>query len=240
MSSTAFRSSSDRMSRRAALRTIAGAGAALLAFTTVGLATAEHTSQLYTVSVNANFRTGPGTDYRIVTVIPRGGTFTYNGTTKNDYASITYKGTQGWVYASFVVPAGTSGSPEIVGEAKTVYNVNLRSGPSTGHQILRVVPAGAWVKISRTIENDFRYVVYDGQSGWVYDPYLTWPSDDQGGNYRTTTTRLNLRAEPSTSAKIMTVMPAGARVQLLHTAANGFGNVNYNGMQGWAYLDYLK
>ena len=241
MSSSISNILSTRMSRRSAIRTFAGAGAAAFAIATVGMAAAEHTSQHYTVSTNANFRTGPGTGYSIISVIRTGETFTYNGYTENDFSSVTYQGRNGWVYASLIVGAGgTSGDPVIVGEKRATANVNLRSGPSTGNQVLRVVYAGTWVQVSDTVQNGFRYVIHNGLAGWISDQYLSAGGDDQSGNYRTTTTRLNLRAEPTTSAKVLTVMPAGAKVQLLHTGANGFGNVNYNGMQGWAYLDYLK
>jgi uncharacterized protein YraI len=319
---------STGMSRRSLLK-LMGVGAATLAVGTVGTAeqarvqvgTQQHTSQLYTVSTAVNFRTGPSTSYSIISVISKGATFTLNGQSQNGYASITYQSRSGWVLASLVVAAGSSGSqptPVISGEAWTISAVNLRSGPSTSHQILRVVPSDAKIGVSTTVQNGFRYVNYQGQTGWMADAYISstnggsqpdpvisaeawttsavnlrsgpstsnqvlrvvpsgakigvstterngflyvsyqgqagWmsnayiayrdggsqPGDDQGGNYKTTTTALNLRAEPSTSAKILTVMRAGAKVQLLHTQASGFVNVNYNGMQGWAALEYLK
>ncbi len=51
---------------------------------------------------------------------------------------------------------------------------------------------------------------------------------------------MNLRAEPSTSARILTVMPSGARVMLLDGYSNGFRKVSYNGLTGWAYTAYLN
>ena len=237
------------LTRRALLgKTITAGAAALIAGATVRLGSASaqdvsaqnHTSQLYTVSASANFRSGPSTGYAIISVIPKGATFTLNGRTQNGYASITYQSRSGWVLASLVVAAGTSPDPVIIGTARTTSAVNLRSGPSTSNQVLRVVPSGATVQISGTVRNGYRYVIHNGLAGWIADQYLSRSGDDQGGNFRTTTTALNLRAEPSTSAKILTIMPAGSRVQLLHTAANGFANVNYNGMQGWAHLDYLR
>jgi uncharacterized protein YraI len=243
MSSDSTSVHSSRMTRRSAFRALAGMSAAF-AVATLGAASAEHTAQQYTVSVNANLRTGPGTGYGIITVIRKGATFTINGRTENGFASITYQGRSGWVYAAFIVPAGDAGDPVIVGEARTTANVNLRSGPGTGHQVLHVVTAGTWVKTTETTQNGYRNVVHNGQAGWIADQYLDWPrdapSDDQGGNERTTTANLNLRAEPSTSAPILTVIPAGRRVQLLHTQAGAFLNVNYNGLQGWVHKDYLR
>lgn len=57
-------------------------------------------------------------------------------------------------------------------------------------------------------------------------------------HYRTTTA-LNLRANPSTSAKILLVMPANAIVEYLGETKSGFRKVAYQGTGGWAYADYL-
>jgi uncharacterized protein YraI len=237
------RDSSSTMSRRSAFRVFAGAGAALVAVAAAGPAVlAEHTAQSYTVSTNANFRTGPGTGYAIISVIVKGSTFTLTGQTQNGYAGITYQSRSGWVLASIVVAAGSTGSdPVISGQAWTTAGVNLRTGPGSTYQVLRVVPKSSQIGISTTVRNGFRYVTHQGLAGWMADAYIgaTNP-DDQGGNYKTATVNLNLRAEPSTSAKILTVIPAGAKVQLLHTQVGQFGNVNYDGYQGWASLTYLK
>lgn len=233
------------MTRRSLLRTFAGAGAALVA-TSVGAnaALAEHTSQQYTVSANANFRTGPGTNHAIITVVKAGATFTINGQTQNGYASITYNGRSGWVLASLVVQSGSHApSPVISGEGWTTTSVNLRSGPSTSHQVLRVVPTGSKIGTSTTVNSGFRYVNYQGQTGWMSDAYIS--STKPGGqgpvpSYQTTTANLNLRAEPSTSAKILLVMPAGSRVTPNGALSNGFAQVTSNGTTGWASTRYLK
>jgi uncharacterized protein YraI len=54
-----------------------------------------------------------------------------------------------------------------------------------------------------------------------------------------TTTPLNLRAEPSLSAKVLLIMPAEALVLDAGSSANGFISVEYNGTSGWAFGDYL-
>ncbi|MFL5759039.1 MAG: SH3 domain-containing protein [Thermomicrobiales bacterium] len=59
-----------------------------------------------------------------------------------------------------------------------------------------------------------------------------------GGGFRTTTP-LNLRAEPSLSAKVLLIMPAQAKVTDGGIAKNGFEKVEYNGTTGWAFGDYL-
>jgi uncharacterized protein YraI len=227
-------------SRRSILKTLAGAGAAALGAGTVGPAFANHTSQTYTVSSNANFRTGPGTNYTIISVISKGATFQINGQVQNGYAGIIYGGKSGWVLASLVVAAGSS-SPVISGIGWTTAAVNLRSGPGSSYAVLRVVPTAAQVGTSTTVTNGYRYVTHNGLAGWMASAYIsTTNPDDQSGNYATTTAAVNFRSEPSTSSAIIQVIPAGARVQVLHTQAGDFINVNYNNKQGWVHKAYLR
>jgi uncharacterized protein YraI len=56
-----------------------------------------------------------------------------------------------------------------------------------------------------------------------------------------TTDALNLRAEPSLSAEILLVMPAGAELEWDPTrdAIDGYVAVGYEGVDGWAHRDYL-
>lgn len=51
---------------------------------------------------------------------------------------------------------------------------------------------------------------------------------------------LNLRAGPSTGDAILAVMKAGDRMRVRGDAQNGFLPVTYNGMNGWAYADYVN
>jgi uncharacterized protein YraI len=54
------------------------------------------------------------------------------------------------------------------------------------------------------------------------------------------TKNLNLREKPSTSAKVIVVIPKGAKVALVTgKAKNGFRHVDYRGAIGWAFGDYL-
>lgn len=50
---------------------------------------------------------------------------------------------------------------------------------------------------------------------------------------------LNLRAGPSTSDAILTVMSSGERVHVRGDAQNGFLPVTYRGTDGWAFAEYL-
>ncbi len=234
---------SATMSRRSAFRTMAGVGAAAVAMATLGrTAIAQSTTAAiqYQTTSALNFRSGPGTSYAVITVIPVGGIVAHTGTITNRFYEVGYGGTYGWVHGDYLAPFGGGSDPVIVGSARTTDDLNLRSGPSTGHQVLRVVAAGTWVKASDTVQNGYRYVVHEGLAGWMADHYLSWATDGgQPAWYLTTTADLNLREDPSTSARINLVIPEGSDVRAGDQVANGFRQVTYQGTAGWAHTDFL-
>ncbi len=233
------------MNRRHLLRMMGGVGAAAL---TVGVASKGDRASaqsaagvtLYRTTTALNFRSGPGTSYAIITVIPAGGTVGHTGAIKNNFFEVAYNGTYGWVHRDYLVLAGSSNDPMITGEAWTVAAVNLRSGPSTSHQVLRVVPSGAKIGTSNTVQNGFRYVSFQGQAGWMSEAYISFSDGGSQPETFTTTAALNLRAEPSRSAKVLLVMPEGAVVQAGARGSGEFRQVIYKGTTGWAATAYLN
>jgi uncharacterized protein YraI len=194
----------------------------------------------YRTATDLRLRTGPSTRRRIILVMPKGVTVTNLGAVKNGFAKVSYKGTEGWASLDFLIATYGSQDPVLLGSAITTTAVNLRSGPSTSNQVLRVLAAGASVQTSDTVKNGFRYVVHDGLAGWVYDTYLKAGEDSPPAGTLVTTTALNLRAEPNTNAKILTVMPEGTKVTPTGKGYAGFVQVVYGNLTGWAAGAYLN
>ena len=202
-------------------------------------AAAEATSS-YRTAADLRLRTGPGTHRRIILVMPKGSTVTNLGAVKNGFAKVSYKGTEGWAALEYLIATDGSQDPVVLGIAVTTSAVNLRSGPSTSNQILRVLAASTSVQSSDTVKNGFRYVVHNGLAGWVYDTYLKVGEDSPPAGTLVTTSSLNLRAEPNTNAKVLTVMPEGSRVSPTGKGLNGFVQIVYGNLTGWAAGAYLN
>ncbi len=71
------------------------------------------------------------------------------------------------------------------------------------------------------------------------DAFIGGSGLSAGPEKLTTTSALNLRGKPSTSAAVLAVIPAGATVGDLEETSNGFRKISYAGSIGWSWADYL-
>jgi uncharacterized protein YraI len=146
--------------------------------------------------------------------------------------------------------------------ANLVYaanDLNLRKGPGEGDVIFTTIPFGAELERREGgLVNDYIPVRYEGIDGWVFalgvvatpqDLPAAAPDEGTGDESfvafdgsleRVTISPLMLRAEPSLDAETLTGMPEGSVVYLTQEGyENGYITVDYGGLQGWAYADFL-
>jgi uncharacterized protein YraI len=233
-----------RMDRRRALRLMMGVGATVVAGGVLAKgASATSGSTHFRTTSALNLRKTPSTSGQVLLVIPANTLVQSRYESSNGYNKVAYQGKVGWAFGQYLVSSnGGSDDPNVtwLGDAKTTAAVNFRYEPSTSGGVLVVIAAGKTVKISDWVENGYRYVDAQGATGWIYDQYLE-PVEEEGPLYFKTTTAVNLRANPSTSAKVIKVVPAGKTViDYDLVMSNGYRGVDYNGTVGWIYDAYLK
>jgi uncharacterized protein YraI len=240
------------LSRRAFMRRAAGAGVAALAVGALGglsVKSARASAGSAKATDALNLRSGPSTSHQVLRVIPAGGTVVFQGDSRNGFSYVVYDGTYGWAYTQYLSSGGGQQDPGggLGGNGRTTVAVNFREGPSLSARVIAVLPAGTPLFVHDEGASGFWSVSYNGQNGWIYADYIQrdGAGPAPGGpvydpNMATTTAALNLRAEPSTSAKVILVMPAGAQVVLKSGTANGWRQVMYNGKTGWAATQYLN
>ena len=116
---------------------------------------------------NVNFRKGPGSNFAVIKVVPKGTWVEITATVQNGFRKVVVNSTVGWIADAFL---GGDDSGAFVTTAK----VNLRSGASTSYSVKLVLPSGATViDYDDDIVNGFRHVEYMGITGWVSNAYLT-------------------------------------------------------------------
>ena len=146
----------------------------------------------------------------------------------------------GGALARSVTPAQAQ-EAAATGLYRTTVALDLRTGPGTGRRVILVIPANAVVTDLGGNKNGFRQVSYKGTAGWAYLAYLVVErGDSPEPGTLVTTAALNLRAEPSLTARVLLVMPSGATVTPTGRGSGQFAQVVYQGTTGWAATAYLN
>lgn len=117
---------------------------------------------------------------------------------------------------------------------------SLRGAPRSSSPTVRTLPEGATVATTGMAYGRYVSVSYLATRGWALASALDFDTPPPPtGRPATTTDTVNLRSSPSTSAAVLTVLPAGTRVSYTGSTRNGFRSVAHSSMTGWVYGDYL-
>lgn len=216
----------------------------------------------YTSGDLIRLRSEPSTDGSIIGEYSEGTTVhIIDGPLTASDGSLWYQvsvgGNTGYIVQDWLA-AGGSMYPDITGTAWTNDSVEFRSGPSTSSSSLGTIPAGTEVSLTGQTMDGFISAIYGGQSGWIFGAYLgsqgeSAPSNPQpeapvsesvdwsgpAGTWHTNDS-VNLRTEASTSATIITELPASTTVTLTGAVANGFAQASTDHGDGWVSQQYLS
>ncbi|MGF9890829.1 LysM peptidoglycan-binding domain-containing protein [Priestia megaterium] len=144
----------------------------------------------------------------------------------------------------------TPSTPSKVYATVAATSLNLRNSPNGS--VITTMPQGAKVEIIQT-SNGWNQVKYGSYTGWASISYLKLVISGDGStstptpitppptttiNYAyVTASALNMRTSPNGS--VVTILPNGAKVQVVSTSGN-WSNVKYGSYSGWVSSDYLS
>lgn len=168
-------------------------------------------------TTDLNLRSGAGTSFVVLLVIPAGAAVQLAGTQQNGFAQVTYGGTQGWASSTYLTGGGSTSVPTTpttpstpsdggttsgaAGSATVNGSLNLRASASTSAQVLTVMPGGASLQVLGPRQNGFAQVGYNGTTGWAFEQYLTL-----GG---TSAPSVAATTAPATTAPVTTTPSTG-------------------------------
>lgn len=192
-----------------------------------------------TVTTRLNLRSGAGTTFAALTVMPVGAVVTLISGPSGGWYQVAYQGITGYASAQYLtVESGQNpGEPSGSGTATVRQSLNLRIGPGTTYAVALVMPAAASVTVVSNPGTGWVQVTYQGTTGWASTQYLTLGT----GSNRTATIGtdiLNLRSAGNTSASVLGQMLYGETVEIASSSGDWY-KVTYHGKSGYAYGPYL-
>ncbi len=136
-----------------------------------------------------NIRKGPSLDYGKLGLISKGDTMPIIGIAHNDskeiWIEIQYKSITGWCYLPLFT---TNNLPQLDlspmgGNSTVIDDVNLRSGPSTGYSVEKVLSKDTSciiVGVAKNNKNEIWYEVNVGKLGWIRSDLVNLRDTEKG------------------------------------------------------------
>ncbi len=127
------------------------------------------------------------------------------------------------------------------GTVETSSSVNFRAGASTSDAVLGSLQSGQRVCVLDKTDNGWYKAAYNGMVGYISDDYvdLSPVMNIEPGGAKVTTAVLNLRAEPSTSAAVVTRLTSGTVAKIIGIN-NGWLKVTCGSNTGYIHPDYIE
>ena len=157
-------------------------------------------------------------------------------------------------------PAPSNGTVQ----AKTTSDLNVRKGPGTSYGIIKVIDMNVTVTVTEATNSSwYKVKLSDGTEGYLAAQYLKITSGDinsvkpgnsgddntnNGNNsnapatdeYVRVTVGLNLRSEPNTNCKVLTVLSTGTVLNVLDRKTSGWVHVRTTGgAEGYVSAEYV-
>ncbi|WP_080797034.1 SH3 domain-containing protein [Arabiibacter massiliensis] len=231
-------------------------GGAIVLTTAIAVPCAFAEEGVTTMATTAplNLRDGASIDANIVTTMPQGTSVQVFGMTADGWYDVEYDGRRGHCWYQYLNFEGTAEGTVHDGHVTDMYAtapLNVRAQPNTGAQIYGSLAEGQYVPVISKHDGWFK-VSFNGQEAYCYGEYLGFgqtgaacqatPAEDVSNSHMndlTATAPLNVRAEPSTDARILGSFSAGEVVGTISVEGDWY-KVKYGDQAGYCYGEYLK
>ncbi len=225
----------------------AGTLGLLLASGFSSMATEDVTTMAATTYVNV--RVMPGMQGKVIGVLSPEEAVQVSGM-ENGWYQVVYEGQKAYVYQEYLDFEGTAAGDVNNGqktEMKATANVNVRADHNNSGNVIGVLSKGEYVNVTGKVSGWYQ-VEYQGKQGFVYGQYLDFiTSNTQNetvdksveGKQLVTTAAVNMRTNSSMDARVIKVVPEGAKVTVIDYE-NGWYRVDYDYDAGCIYEKYLK
>ena len=231
------------------------------------------------LTADVNLRRGAGTNYGVIKVIGTGTTVTVTDASNSQWYKVKLSdGTEGYLFSEYLkvtsgnidsakpsaTPTPTPAPSNGTVQAKTTSDLNVRKGPGTSYDIIKVIDMNVTVTVTEATNSSwYKVKLSDGTEGYLAAQYLKITSGDINsvkpgnsgddntnngnnsntpatGEYVRVTVGLNLRSEPNTSCKVLTVLSTGTVLNVLDRKTSGWVHVRTTGgAEGYVSAEYV-
>lgn len=141
-------------------------------------------------------------------------------------------------------------TPEVVSEyadiaiAQVTDYVNIRSEANTESEVLGKLYNNSAATVLETTEDGWYKITSGSVTGYIKSEYLVVGNEELakevGTRYATvTTTTLYVRSEPTTDAKVLTMLPEGDDLVVIDESTEGWVKVTTEAGEGYISTDYV-
>jgi len=228
----------------------------------------------FSTTAGVNVRSSASTASNVVTTVARGTSIEVLEHDPAGWSRVKVNGTNGFIRSDFLTrggegsaAAGSGGSTDsagnngggtpvaetpasdtVIATLKTTGAINMRTGASTSHSVIRTLVANTSVEVLENQANGWSRVRHNGTNGFIRSDLLSasgspssssTPSSGAAIATLRTVTDVNLRSGPSTSHDRIRILPANTSVDVIENHANGWSSVRHNGTSGFIRSDLL-
>ncbi|MGN0478494.1 MAG: SH3 domain-containing protein [Hominenteromicrobium sp.] len=120
-----------------------------------------------------HLRSGKGTNYSSLGIIPSGTAITVTDTSDSTWYGVTVNGKSGYMFSAYIkLDSSSNDSTASDNTMTTTAYLNLRQGAGTNTSVLLVIPEGSKVTVVEKTSASWYKVTYNGKTGYVCADYL--------------------------------------------------------------------
>ena len=218
----------------------------------VGVSQTALAAGTFQTTSRVNLRAEPSTNADIVSVVYLGTNVEVAAHDPSGWSRVQVNGVSGYIRSDFLrFPVGDS-PPTF----RATAGVNVRSGASTGADIIDSVARGGNVEVLEHVPNAWSRVRVDGTAGFIRSDFLTrsepgtsigvGPSAQVASATQAAPTTLrtvgnvNMRSGPSTNYNRIALLAPNTSVEVLAALPSGWSRVNHGGTTGYISSELIS
>lgn len=197
---------------------------------------------------DVNLRAGAGTQFSIITTVPKGDVVVVTSMWYAEWWKVTYTNADGKSYTGYIKSEylketskrkNEKKNTAALGCYKATLELNLRAGPGRDYESLTAVPKGNVVNVTDTTSKEWYKCTFINAKGKKYTGWLSAKYVKKAAEPYNVKSKTQLRKTASTSAKNLQTLPKGSYLFVTAVYSSKWFKVEYTGIDGDTLTGYV-